>query len=146
MVASAGSYRLTGSSVHVKVAGTVSAGAPANQHFRLAAPGDLGTTEYFGFWLESGTLEAFYASGDSATSIGSVRFSAAAHQQWRIREAAGTIFWETSPDGFAWTPLASAPASVLTFSTDSVTLVLDAIAWGANGVAPGQARFTALNR
>lgn len=34
---------------------------------------------------------------------GSVAYDAVAHRWWRVRESGGTIFWETSPDGAAWT-------------------------------------------
>jgi hypothetical protein len=35
-----------------------------------------------------------------------------AHRFWRFREAAGTTFWETSPDGAAWTIRASEPTRI----------------------------------
>src|SRR3989304_6125100 len=33
----------------------------------------------------------------------------AAHAPWRIREVAGRVLWESSPDGTAWVALASEP-------------------------------------
>ncbi|HEY0035991.1 MAG TPA: vanadium-dependent haloperoxidase [Longimicrobium sp.] len=53
----------------------------------------------------------------------SVPYDAAAHRWWRIRENGGTTFWETSPDGCAWSLLYSAPNPV---PLDRVTPVLAA--------------------
>lgn len=33
----------------------------------------------------------------------SLAFDAVAHRWWRVREAAGTVYWDTSPDGTTWT-------------------------------------------
>lgn len=41
-----------------------------------------------------------YNGGVSDTSIAR---SATEHRWWRIREASGTMYWETSPDGLSWT-------------------------------------------
>jgi hypothetical protein len=46
-----------------------------------------------------------------------------AQRFWRIREQAGTIFWETSPDGATWTRRHSAPSS---FDVSSLVVELAA--------------------
>jgi hypothetical protein len=72
-----------------------------------------------------------------------VAFDPGEHRFWRIRETAGTTFWETSPDGMTWNVGAAQPTSAL-FPLDLVYVAFGA---GADGgeVAPGEAHFDHLN-
>jgi len=55
---------------------------------------------------QGGNLEARTCTTD-CTAHESVPYDATAQRWWRIREQAGTVYWETSPDGANWNPLAS---------------------------------------
>lgn len=56
-------------------------------------------------------FELFYNFGDlifretvaTVTDDTTITFNATDHAWWRIRESGGTVFWDTSPDGSAWT-------------------------------------------
>ena len=67
--------------------------------------------------VDRGTLQALTVTGMDASVLATAPYDAAAHRFWRLREQAGTIFWETSPDRTTWTTLHRAPA---TFDTTHV--------------------------
>ena len=52
----------------------------------------------------AGTLAADMWQGEGVnTAVGSTAYNATSHAYWRIREASGTLYWDTSPDGSTWT-------------------------------------------
>lgn len=51
----------------------------------------------------------------SFNALGEIAYDATAHRWLRLRESAGTVFWDTAPDGVVWTNRHSEP--VTTFST-----------------------------
>jgi hypothetical protein len=55
------------------------------------------------------------------------------HVHWRMREEDGTIHWETSPDGDAWSQLVAYPTPI---AADTVTLLLSG--GGVDGDAPAE--------
>jgi len=50
--------------------------------------------------------------GNRMLASRSLTFDATAHHFWRLREAAGTTYWETSPDATTWTTQLSAPTRI----------------------------------
>jgi len=50
-------------------------------------------------------LQALRRRNDQSDLIATVTYSSAAHRWWRIRHAAGTVFYEFSGDGTSWTAL-----------------------------------------
>ena len=73
----------------------------------------------------SATLQFVNNVGWSDPSAVSIAYDPVAHRCWRIREAAGTTYWETSSDGVAWTVRRSA-ASPAWVSVDDATVLLEA--------------------
>lgn len=73
-------------------------------------------------------------------------YDSTAHRFVRIREAAGTVYWETSPDGTAWTVRRSSPTpdwvgdtpTLLQFSTNRDAGVTDFAEVGSLNVAAVQ--------
>lgn len=69
-----------------------------------------------------------------------VTYSATTHRWWQIRERAGTMYWETSPDGVSWTVrwMEATPASTTAYIT---------LAAGTNSAnaSPGTAIFDNFN-
>lgn len=55
-------------------------------------------------------IEAVKVVAGVATVVGSVAYSTVLHRWVGIREAAGTIYFDTSPDGVSWTRFASTAA------------------------------------
>lgn len=45
----------------------------------------------------------FYDTVSSSQTVNYITYDSTAHRWWRIREASGTIYWDTSPDGTTWT-------------------------------------------
>ena len=53
--------------------------------------------------VSHGMLHVFVAdSGATALDAEVTTYDATAHRWWRVRESSGTLFLETSPDGYAW--------------------------------------------
>ncbi|MFD5573973.1 LamG-like jellyroll fold domain-containing protein [Streptomyces cadmiisoli] len=84
-----------------------------------------GTRLGFQYNAATGNIRCVNDVGFSDGSAVSVAFSWSTTRWWRIREAAGTVFWETSGDGSTWnvrrslaTP-AWASSQLLTFSMDT---------------------------
>ncbi len=67
----------------------------------------------FGVWLdasnltffsvEQNLLDAYKTIAASQTSVGSSALDTSLHRWIRLREAGGTTFFDTAPDGVAWT-------------------------------------------
>lgn len=92
-------YDLTSSEVSVEVldvAGEITALEVRDFAERGAAIG-----------VEGGNLLALTLDADTESTRASVRYSATSHRYWRLREASGTLFWETSPDRATWSTLHS---------------------------------------
>lgn len=104
-------YDLTGSMAYVHVLAVPSAATSADAELRLEIDG----SNYLRWVYEAGTLYAQYNVAGSKTTLFSVAYSSSTHAYWRIREASGTIFWDTSTDGITWTNRASVanPIAVL---------------------------------
>lgn len=64
----------------------------------------VASNTFVGFHWENGTLymEEQISGVQSRTSVA---FNAVTHRWVRVREASGTIYWDTSPDGVTWTTL-----------------------------------------
>lgn len=116
-------WRLQGSSTTVRLATVPSGGtnprtgfmvnsvtAGTRIGFQYSAPGFLACRSDVGF-----------SDGAAVT----LTYSPIDHLWLRIREASGTVYWETSPDGYTWTVRRSlaTPAWV---GTDQVALQMDA--------------------
>lgn len=68
----------------------------------------VSSAHYFNIFLSGGTLNAGFGSPSIPYAyIASVAFNAVNHRWWRIREASGTLFFETSANGSSWNSLAS---------------------------------------
>ena len=100
---SVGTFDMTSGSVVVDIAQAVSASTNANQSLQLY----IDSNNWLQWTIENGTLYAQYLEGGSKTTAFSVAFNGTTHKWWRIREASGDVYWDTSEDGSAWTNRAS---------------------------------------
>lgn len=73
----------------------------------------------------------------SSTTDTSVTYSAANHRWWRIREALGVVYWETSPDNVTWT----VQRSKVTALALSNGVIVMASGFGGTEPTPGFAEF-----
>lgn len=111
-ITSATTYDVTGSAAAVKI---VQLGS--SQILTLSLRNSTGVHR-FDLQYSIGTL-VFRESVNSVLSDTSIPYVAADHVWWRIREAGGTVFWETSVDGTTWVTRRSK-----TWGVPSVTAML----------------------
>jgi hypothetical protein len=74
--------------------------------------------------------------------VGAIAFDPAQHAHWRMRESAGTFYFETSADGVGWTVRAQTASSLL-LPLDFLNLELGVFHENP-GPNPGRARFDDL--
>lgn len=129
-------YDLTGSQVSFEVREVTSTSTTAGTFVKLG-DNDAGL-ELTAF---SGRLDARTWTLGTLATLSSVPYDPVAHARWRLREAAGAVYFETSPDGAAWTALTSVGTPPFVRSTW--------LSFGAGTyervAKPGQARFGPVN-
>lgn len=86
--------------------------------------------------LSNGSLYCGYFIDGSFTTINTVSYNATTMAWWRIRESAGTIYFDYGSDGLSWTNLGS--VSVATISVLDITLMRVSVAT-YNGDSSGTA-------
>ncbi|MFK4100814.1 LamG-like jellyroll fold domain-containing protein [Streptomyces sp. NPDC019531] len=97
-------WRLWGTSFCVKVVALPQVNGSSSATATLMInSGTSGTRIGFSYNPVTGQLRlvsevAFF---DAAATV--LTYSAIDHAWWRVREASGTVYWETSGDGFSWT-------------------------------------------
>lgn len=139
-VESVESRSLLGSSLFAEVPSVISTTGNMGQRLEAKLDGSNKLT-----WkVENGVLSASIKNAGTQATIVSLTYSPTSHRWWRIREASGTIFWDTSPDGLNWTQQATAPTSS-TFPLDAVSIRLHLETWGSGVGNPGVARFDNVN-
>ena len=74
--------------------------------------------------------------------IGAITYDPVLHAHWRMRESAGTFYFETSPDGTGWTVRAQTASSAL-LPLELLNLELGSY-YETPGANPGRARFDEL--
>jgi hypothetical protein len=129
---SASWYDLTGSRVFVEVPTVTDPASGALTSLEINLP----NADTRGISEAGGSLYAW-----NAQNLAVIPYDPTAHRWWQLREQAGTLVFEVSPDGASWTTVASeAPAPPL----DLVQVSLTA---GTNGpvASPGSAAFASLN-
>lgn len=120
-----------------KVSGT---GAPQTFVGLYRNPANVNDDGLF-FQAESGFLTAHRMVATVYTQVAAVAYDPVAHRWLRIREALGTVYWDTSPNRSTWTNQGS---WVHTFSVDSVYVLLGTGLTGAV-TGPGNAVFDNVN-
>jgi hypothetical protein len=138
-VDSKSTFALTGSSATVRVPGVVYQGCGANNRFDLR----MDSANSVGFWVECGTLYAYAKVKGALTFPASLAYSTSAQLYWRIRESAGTVYWETSADNVTWTRRASM-ASPSLFDLSALKVGFYAETY-ASLSSPGVALYANLN-
>jgi hypothetical protein len=136
-VQSSTTYDLTDSSAHVELVQTLRTALSAQTAF-LASDS---SSNFVYFNVEGGNLQCWQKVSGTFTRLARVPYDPIAHRWLRMRESAGTTFWETSPDGCTWTVLVSRPAP---FSLTAVTINLQ-VGLDGSVPAPGMAVFDNFN-
>jgi hypothetical protein len=139
-VASVGTYTLVGSSAAVQAVSVVSSGGNVDNQFSLLLDG----SNYVQWLYQQGTLYGISIVGGVRTNVAVLTYDSVAHAWWRIRESAGTTYWETTADGSAWTQRGTATTASL-FPLNSIKVTFYVETFGAGLASPGQARYANLN-
>jgi hypothetical protein len=140
------SYDLTASQVAVELAQPSNAVTSAQVYLILLT----GAAQKTGveFLVDAATtLRARRWVNNVATEIASAAYSATSHRWWRITESAGTVSWQTSPDGTTWAPFTSASTATLASLGVDLTSIrpqVGAGTWQAE-TSPGTAAFDNVN-
>lgn len=115
-------YDLRECSVWLDVAAAFPATTSGDTYIQLYQSG----TAYVEMGTWQGTLGFSMADDGDLQVLGSVPYDASEHRWWRLREAQGTLYYETAPDGAAWIQrhTAATPAFL-----SSVTVKLAAGIW-----------------
>jgi hypothetical protein len=129
-------YDLRGGSVAVELV------LPADQ--TTAAATEFGvyrnSSQSVRFRLQSSTLTFEKEINGSHFAVSTIPFDAAQQRYWRLREDAGEIHWETSPDGSTWT----SQESIVSTASLPVDRVRVFTRLEADGAASGSAQFDNL--
>lgn len=92
------------------------------------------------YW--DGMLRLFErVGGDTPMSV-SLSYNQAQHRWWKIRESAGTLSWETSPNGSSWTSHATRPTD---FDCGTAYVTIAAGVWDTWTGGPIEAHFDHLD-
>lgn len=135
---SVSSFDLTGSSAYVKLVGpAVTTGNVAGTEggFQIRG-GTAPTQEFVGISQTSDNLIYFFAA-NSALGVffnSSIAFNASTHAWWRIRESAGTIYWDTAPSTASNPPASGDWVNRATTSTSG-------LGWAGLGIASTTVRL-----
>ena len=131
------SFDLTGDALAFEVPQMVAPVAGAEAYARMEVDDENGLE----FVQGGGTLSFRREVAGSVAVLASVQYDSNAHRWWRFREAGGTVYWETAPDGAAWVVRAQASAPMPVTALD---VVLGAGTWQSLA-APGGVHYDNLN-
>jgi hypothetical protein len=95
-----------------------------------------------GMRATGGELECVTDLAGTETIAGMVPYDATAHRWWRVSEAGGTLTWDASPDGLAWSMICTAPSSGIPLGTLVVTL---GAGTNASVFSPGEVHYDDVN-
>jgi len=138
---SGGTYKLTGSQVDVCIVGmpAIGNGSTEAQWFvRYDA------SNYFSMFISGGDLYSGEMYGGSKTNTLLVSpYDATSHKYWRVREASGTVYFDTSPDRVTWTNMRS-HAHTLSTKLATMRMWFECGYYGTE-TAPDPLRIDAIN-
>lgn len=102
---SIGQYDLIASSAAVQLVSPPAVGTGTTQAYvlQLRLDGNNLVQWFYG----NGSMLADYVVGGAETPLNTTAYSSTTHAWLRIREASGTIFWDTSADGVTWNNVTS---------------------------------------
>ncbi len=136
----ASAYELQSSHVGVRVWPSTTHGADETYFAVGGAGGAYDASDDLQIIYSGSTLYLRERAGGSTTDV-TLAYDATAHAWWRIREAGGTVYWETAPDGITWTVRRSKPAA---FALSSVYVRMVAGNY-SGGVTGGPTYFDDVN-
>ncbi|MFG3051891.1 hypothetical protein ACGFZP_13200 [Kitasatospora sp. NPDC048239] len=116
-------YTLTGSHVQARMWPPISAGASTATATLLVETSTSGTDGGFLIDSAAGAMGFYLRTGFSDPGAVFLSYDPTGHAWLRLREDAGTLYWETSPDGSTWTVRRSETTPGWASATDLSLLV-----------------------
>lgn len=138
-ITSVATYDLTSSAFFVQVVQAPNIGSGSTELFVRVL---LDTNNFVDFYLTNGILNARRKVTGTVTSLGTVTYSAATMQFWRIRHTGSQIVCEYSANATSWTQLGSAWTP--TFSITAVKADIYSGYWGTEAT-PGTVLLDNVN-
>ncbi|MFI6103164.1 hypothetical protein [Streptomyces sp. NPDC051310] len=138
---SASAYTLTWSQISLRVWPPAPGGATTAACSILVLSGTGGTDAGFLVDRAQGALGVYLRVGYADPGAVFPAYDPVAHAWLRLREDAGLLYWEASPDGVTWSVLRTAAAPVWTAQPD-LSLLLEA---HRDAGTPDHAEFGSLN-
>jgi hypothetical protein len=102
-------YDLTGRALGLELVSLAAPAADAAFRFWVHGPAGKGLE----ITIDDEMVQYIAQDGESFSTLASQRYDATLHRFLRIREASGTVYWETSSDGTEWTERAKKPTAEL---------------------------------
>jgi hypothetical protein len=135
------SYDLRGSRASVTLVTPPNPNTGADAMFFARAAGGVAGNDRLEIVLEGGILYFSQRLNGQYVYLADVPFDPATHRHWRLRELAGTVFFETSPDRTAWTAHAQTATPAW---AGQARFILSAGTWQSES-APGMVEFDDYN-
>lgn len=123
IVTTKNTYNFTGQDCFIKVTTVPIANSVINSELAIIIDSD----NYFSFIYRDSLLRMFRNIAGSGTTVGTFTYNSTTHLYWRIKEAGGIIYWETSSGNNTWIQRGSYSHSL---TITSVTSELSAYANG----------------
>jgi hypothetical protein len=134
-IISVNGYDVTSCAVLVQLVQALNNDGDAATLFTISSGG---WQDSVGFRVSAGELRSRVMEASVETSFVTTPYDAGQQQWLRLREDAGTLYFETSPDGSSWTEQFNAPTPSY-IAQAYVTLA--AGSWAGTAVTPGEAQF-----
>ncbi|MEV8399227.1 hypothetical protein [Streptomyces niveus] len=96
-------YELANSTHHFEVVNLPTGGTNTNFSGIVLGPADNGTFIRTKYTMATGNLTFENCVSYFDATPTTLAYDPVAHRWWRFREAAGTLYWETSPNAASWT-------------------------------------------
>jgi hypothetical protein len=135
---SVSTYDLTGNYMVIEITTMVNVATNAQCYAALI----LDANNKVQFLQQNGSLKAQKVVAGVTTTLQTTAYSAANHLWWRIREAAGLLYFETSADGTIWTQFATPISNPFAVTVLSVEFAAGTF---QSEVAPGSSKFDNFN-
>jgi hypothetical protein len=133
-------YDLVGNRVRFEIDGTLD---PTEPTALTGAGAHFDGNNLLRFHVAGGKLAFLRRVAGDTVELGNVDHDPVLHRYWQLRESAGVLHWETSPDGVSFTERAQAPAASL-FALDHLHVEMVAQTEGGEAT-PGTASVASVN-
>ena len=129
-LSSTGDYDLTSSSIYAQFNPYIA--TDAQTYFQLVPANSTAAQNNIECGYSAGQSYLNYTVNGSVTYAFGVTYDPVNHAWYRVRESAGTIYFDAAPDGATWTNLYSVSDATVAFSLTALNVTLRAGDYGAD--------------